>query len=302
MKDAPSAVKIGNIKVSVTNTYKVFWPQKGFTKGDVINYYQSISQFILPHLKDRPLSLKRNPNGIKDKGFYHKDAGEDAPSFVKVFSVKNKEKVIDYIVCNNEATLVYLANLGCIEMNPWNNRFKNEHKPDWFAIDLDPGDDNTFSQVIEVAQTCKKILDKLDLTAFCKTSGASGIHIYVPLKARYDYEEVKSFGQLFMQVVEKTLPGISTLQRIKKKRGKRIYLDYLQNNRGQTLASVYSIRPVEAAAVSTPIEWKELNSKLDPTNFTIKNTLKRLQAKGDLFKDVLTTGNDLAKAKKLLQS
>lgn len=295
-----TTVKAGNKNVPVTNTDKVFWPEQGYTKGDVIKYYQAVAEFILPHLKDRPLSLKRNPNGIKDSGFYHKDAGEDAPSFVKVYPFQNEEKIIDYIVCNNEATLVYLANLGCIEMNPWNNRYQKEDKPDWMAIDLDPGDDNTFNQVIEVAQTCKNLLDKGNLAACCKTSGASGIHIYVPLKARYDYEAVKDFGKFFMQKVEELLPAITTLERTKSKRGKKIYLDYLQNNRGQTLASAYSIRPVAAASVSTPIEWEELNNKLDPGNFTIKNMNSRLKSKGDLFREVLTANNDLKAARRLL--
>lgn len=295
-----TTIKTGNKNVPVTNTDKVFWPKQGYTKGDVIEYYRSVAAYILPHLKDRPLSLKRNPNGIKDKGFYHKDAGEDAPSFVKVYPYQNEEKIIDYIICNNEATLVYLANLGCIEMNPWNSRYQKEDKPDWLAIDLDPGDDNSFKQVMEVAQICKSLLDKAALTACCKTSGASGIHIYVPLKAKYDYEAVKDFGRFFMEQVEGLLPGITTLERIKSKRGKKIYLDYLQNNKGQTLASVYSIRPVEAASVSTPIEWNELNEKLNPGNFTIENLLTRLKLKGDLFRDILTGQNDLDNAKKLL--
>lgn len=293
-------IKAGNIHVPVTNFNKIFWPKDGYTKGDVINYYQQVSDYILPHLKDRPLSLKRNPHGIEDKGFYHKDAGENAPSFVKVFPYRNEEKVIDYIVCNNAATLIYLANLGCIEMNPWNNRCRQTDKPDWLAIDIDPGEHNNFKQVIEVAQAAKSVIDKAKLKACCKTSGASGIHIYIPLHAQYNYELVKQFGEFFMQQVQKLLPELTTLERTIAKRGKKIYLDYLQNRPGQTLASVYSIRPVAGATVSAPIEWKELTTSLHPSDFNIKNMEKRLQKKGDLFKPVLTEKNNLKNAFALL--
>ncbi|TMI66522.1 MAG: DNA polymerase LigD [Bacteroidetes bacterium] len=291
-----------NKKSTVTNTHKIFWPDEGYTKGDLINYYKTMAIYILPHLKDRPLSLKRNPNGIKDAGFYHKDAGENAPSFVKVYPYDNGEKVIDYIVCNNEATLIYLANLGCIEINPWNNRYQKKNKPDWLAIDLDPGKHNSFKQVIETAQVAKTVLDKGKLKGYCKTSGASGIHIYIPLNAEYDYDTVKQFGQFFMQQIQEQLPGSTTLERTISKRGKKIYLDYLQNRPGQTLASVYSVRPVEGATVATPIEWKELTSSLDPAAFTMKNIHKRVMKKGDLFKKVLTEKNNLRKALQLLTS
>lgn len=296
----PAAKTRGIDKTAFTNTGKIFWPKEGYTKGDVINYYQSMASYILPHLKDRPLSLKRNPNGINDPGFYHKDAGEQAPEFVKVFPYDNEEKIIDYIICNNEATLLYLANLGCIEMNPWNNRYNKTDKPDWLAIDIDPGDANTFKQVIQVAKAAKKIIDKAGLTAYCKTSGASGIHIFIPLNGQYDYEIVKNFGAFFMQKVEQMLPDITTLQRTKAKRGKKIYLDFLQNRRGQTLASVYSIRPVPGATVSAPIKWSELKESLSPSFFTIENMAGRVKKLGDLFKPVLTEKNNLRKALALL--
>jgi bifunctional non-homologous end joining protein LigD len=290
----------GRNKPAFTNTSKIFWPKEGYTKGDVINYYRSMAPYILPHLKDRPLSLKRNPNGINDPGFYQKDAGEYAPEFVKVFPYENEEKIIDYIICNNEATLLYLANLGCIEMNPWNNRYNKTDKPDWLALDIDPGDSNTFKQVIQVAQATKKILDKAALTAYCKTSGASGIHIFIPLHAQYDYGIVKNFGAFLMQQLEQMLPDITTLQRTKSKRGKKIYLDFLQNNRGQTLASVYSIRPVPGATVSAPIKWSELKETLTPSLFTIENMAARVKKMGDLFEPVLSEKNNLKKALELI--
>ncbi len=300
-KRIKESIKAGKYSVPVTNTDKIFWPKQKITKGDVIAYYDAVSSYLVPHLKNRPLSLKRNPNGIKDKGFYHKDAGENVPEYVKVHKHKNDQKVIDYIMCNNKATLLYLANLGCIEMNPWNNRYNKEDKPDWLALDLDPGDHNTFKQVVKVAQKIKELLDECLLSGYCKTSGASGLHIYIPLAAKYDYDTVKNFGNLCMNLIAKQLPKIATTERTIKKRGKKIYLDYLQNRPGQTLASVYSLRPVPDATVSMPIDWEELTADLSPKQFTIYNAQERMEKKGDLFKLVLKETNDLGKALSLLE-
>jgi len=295
-------IKVGRIAVPVTNTKKIFWPEEGYSKGDVINYYKEISRYILPYLKDRPLSLKRNPNGILDGGFYHKDAGENAPAFVKVFPYKNEKKIIDYIVCNNVATLLYLANLGCIEFNPWNNRTQHKDEPDWLLIDIDPSKNNDFGQVIEVARAAKELMDKANLKGYCKTSGASGIHIYLPLHAMYTYPVVKNFAGIFMHLLHELVPGFTSVERSLAKRGNNIYLDYLQNNAGQTLAAAYSIRPVPGATVSTPLEWKELTAGLHPSDFNFKNIFKRIEQKGDLFKPVLNEKNNLDQALKLLNA
>ena len=295
-------IKAGTINVPVTNTQKLYWPDEGYTKGDMINYYKEIAPYILPYLKDRPLSLKRNPNGITDKGFFHKDAGENAPSFVKVFPYTNTEKTIDYIVCNNPATLIYLANLGCIEFNPWNNRIQKMDKPDWLLIDIDPSDKNDFNQVIEVARASKELMDKAKLTGYCKTSGASGLHVYLPMHAEYNYEAVKNFAEIFMHFLHELLPSFTSMERSLAKRGDNIYLDYLQNRTSQTLATAYSIRPVPGATVSTPLEWKEVKRGLHPSEFNFKNIFKRIAKKGDLFKPVLSEKNDISKALKLLNA
>ncbi|HET8964013.1 MAG TPA: non-homologous end-joining DNA ligase, partial [Chitinophagales bacterium] len=291
-------MRVGEYKVSVTNRQKIFWPDEGFIKGDVIDYYDKNYRTILPYLKDRPLSLKRNPNGIRDEGFYHKDAGEKVPKFVKVFKVKSESnnKIIDYIVCNNKATLIYLANLGCIEMNPWNSTIKHIDKPTWMVIDIDPSPKNTFIQVVDAALATKQILDKAGVKSYCKTSGATGLHIYVPLKNKYDYNTVKEFAHIVVQLVTEELPDFTTLERSLSKRGDNIYMDYLQNRTGQTLASAYSLRPVPGASVSMPLEWKEVNHKLNPLDFTLQNAAKRIAKKGDIFKPVLTQSNNLEKA------
>ncbi len=291
-------IKAGRSTVNISNRDKIYWPKEKITKGMMIDYYQSIADYILPYLKDRPQSLKRNPGGIADKGFYHKDAGENAPAFVKSFKVhsESSNKEIDYIICNDKATLAYLNNLGCIELNPWHSTTKKPDKPDYLIIDIDPSEKNNFNQVIDAANAYKKVLDKAGAPCFCKTSGASGLHIYIPLGKKYTYEQGKNFAHLVSMLVNEELPEFTTLVRNLKKRGdKKIYLDYLQNSKGQTIASVYSLRPREGATVSMPLHWKEVKHGLKPTDFTIHNALQRIKKAGDIFKGILGPGIDLDK-------
>jgi bifunctional non-homologous end joining protein LigD len=294
--------KVGTSNVILTNLEKIYWPEEGYTKGDMINYYNSMADYILPYLKSRPLSLKRNPNGINAPSFFHKNAGENVPSFVDVFPVKNETdgRVIDYILCNNKATLLYVANLGSIEMNPWNSTTKKIGNPTWMVIDIDPSSKNSFADVVDAALATKMVLDKAGIKSYCKTSGSSGLHVYVPLKNKYDYETVKSFAEVVAHLVTEQLPETTTLERSLSKRGPRIYMDYLQNRIGQTLATVYSLRPVPGASASCPLEWKEVNHKLHPSQFNINNMLKRVEKKGDLFAPVLSTGESIEKALKKL--
>lgn len=294
---------VGKHTIELTNTNKIFWPKDGYTKGDVIDYYNNMANYILPYLKDRPLSLKRNPNGIDDEGFYQKDAGGNAPSWVKKADIysDSANKIIHYLVCNDKASLLYLANLGCIEMNPWNSTTKKIDKPSYFVIDIDPSDKNNFDEVIETALVTKAVLDKAGAKSYCKTSGSTGLHVYVPMGNRYDYEIVKNFAHIVASLVQEQL-SFTSLERNLKKRGHKIYVDFLQNRTGQTLASAYSIRPKPGATVSTPLDWKEVKPGLHPSQFTIKNTLQRLQKKGDLFIDVLGKGIDLNKCLHRLQS
>jgi bifunctional non-homologous end joining protein LigD len=295
-------MKVGKHTVAITNRHKIFWPDEGYTKGDVIDYYDKMADYILPHLKDRPLSLKRNPNGIRDEGFFHKDAGENAPSYVDVFKVKSdsNNKIIDYIVCNNRTTLLYLANLGCIEINPWNSTTKAPDNPSWMVIDIDPSAKNKFTDVVDVALATKQVLDKAGVDCYCKTSGASGLHVYVPMKNKYDYKTVKDFAHIIASLVQEQLPKTTSLERSLSKRGPKIYVDYLQNRSGQTLASVYSLRPKKGATVSTPLDWKEVTHKLHPSQFTIENIFERVEKKGDIFKPVLTGSINIDKALKNL--
>lgn len=293
----------GKSKVKVTNVNKVYFPEDGVTKGDVVNYYISMADYILPYLKGRPESLLRNPNGIHEKGFFHKDAGENVPSFVKSIKVysDSNDKEIDYIICDNLATLVYLNNLGCIEINPWHSTVKALENPDYLMIDIDPSDKNTFDQVIEAALMVKEILDKAGAEAYCKTSGASGLHIYVPTGKKYSFEQVKDFTYLVCMMANDQLKDFTTLERNLQKRGNQhIYMDYLQNRRGQTIASVYSLRPKVGATVSTPLLWEEVKKGLSPKQFTIHNIEQRVKKMGDIFTGVLGKGIDLKKCLKNL--
>ena len=290
-------------EVKFTNLDKLYWEKEKITKGDLINYYQQVSEYILPYLKDRAESLNLHPNGIDGESFYHKDAGGEAPKWVDTTTVysESSKKEIEYIVCNNKDTLGYLNNLGCIELNPWNSRVQSPDQPDYMIIDLDPSPKNSFEQVIEVALMTKEILDKFKIPPYCKTSGSTGIHIFVPMGAKYTYDQVKDFAHIIVQLVMQKLPDITTLERTVKKRGPKIYLDYLQNRSGQTVASVYSVRPKPGATVSMPLEWNEVKEGLQIGDFTINNALERIKRKGDIFAPVLGEGIDMRKAIERIQ-
>ena len=298
-------IKDGKNSVEITHPDKIYFPNEKVTKKMVAEYYQSIAIYILPYLKDRPESLKRNPGGIKDAGFFHKDAGENAPRFIKSFPVhsESSNKEIDYIICNDKATLAYLNNLGCIELNPWHSTIKNPDKPDYMIIDIDPSEKNNFDQVIETAKAFKKVLDKAGAKSYCKTSGSTGLHIYVAMKNKYDYEEVKNFAHLLCIMVNEMLPDFTTLERNLKKRGnKKIYLDYLQNRNGQTVASVYSLRPKNGATVSMPLHWKEVKKGLTPNQFTIFNAKTIIEKRADIFKGVLGAATNIENCLKKLNA
>lgn len=287
---------------TLTHLDKVYWPEEGYTKGDLIHYYDEMADILLPYLKDRPQNLNRHPNGINGQNFFQKNMDMKLPSFVetkRIWSESNND-YLEYIVCNNKETLLYLANLGCIELNPWNSRTQKLDRPDYMIFDLDPKG-RAFSDVITVAKEVKRVLDLSCETSFPKTSGKSGLHIVVPLGARYTYDDVRRFSELVMRIVHRHLPDLTSLERSPSKRGGKIYLDYLQNRFGQTLACAYSVRPYPGATVSTPLEWKEVKQGLDPGTFTIKNTMARLKKKGDLWQPVMEQKNDLGDAIKCLE-
>lgn len=298
-------LKVGKVKLHLTNQNKVYFPKDGVTKGDIVQYYNGVADYILPYLKNRPQSMNRFPNGINGPGFYQKDVDvEKIPSWLKTKSVysKSNNADIDYLICNDKATLLYMANLGCIEINPWNSTIKKPEYPDWVVIDIDPGKENDFEAVVETALTVKAIMDELETDCYCKTSGATGLHVYIPLGAKYHYDTVKIFAELIAHEVQSRLPRTTTTQRTIKKRNGKIYIDFLQNRAGQTLAAPYSVRPKNGATVSTPLQWDEVNPQLSPSQFTIHNLLQRLEKKGDLWQPVLGKGANLLKIIKHIES
>ncbi|WP_136524263.1 DNA ligase D [Geomonas ferrireducens] len=281
-------------RIELTNLDKVFWPQEGYTKGDVVAYYRTVAHAMLPHLVDRPESLYRTPNGIAEPGFFQKETGDLPPSWIatrEIFS-KHVDKNIKFLICQDEATLIYMANLGCIEINPWLSRLQQLDYPDYFVIDLDP-EDIPFAKVIDAALAVREVLEKAGAASFPKTSGATGIHIYVPLGGKYDYDTAGGFAKIVATLAHHKTPEFTSLLRSPKLRQKRVYLDFLQNKPGQTLAAPYSIRPRPGAPVSAPLKWEEVKPGLDPGQFTIRTMPGRLERMGDLFAGVLGPGIDL---------
>ena len=301
-KDETQVRKICGHELKFTSLSKLYWPEDGVSKRDMFNYYYQISEYILPYLKDRPLSLNRFPGGIHGKSFYQKDVKGKAPDWVKTFPYVNGEgEHKKYLVGDDEATLLWMASLGCIEMNPWFSRIQSPDQPDYCVIDLDP-DKNTFDQVIEAALEVKKVCDAIDVPCFCKTSGSTGIHIYIPLSAKYSYDQSQMFARIIVNIVHKQLPAFTSLERMIAKRKGKMYLDFLQNRPGATIAGPYSPRPKPGATVSLPLHWEEVKPGLTMKQFTIFNTLDRLKVEGDLFKGVLGKGIDLEKVLKKAQS
>jgi bifunctional non-homologous end joining protein LigD len=296
-------LKVAKTVLHLTNQNKIYFPKDGITKGEIVQYYNEVSSLILPYLKNRPESMNRFPNGIAGPSFYQKDVDIDKiPSWLKtkkIFSESN-EADVNYLICNDKETLLYMANLGCIEINPWNSTTQHIDNPDWIVMDIDPDKDD-FKEVVKTALAVKEVMDELETECLCKTSGASGLHIYIPLGAQYDYDSVKILAELIAKEVQARLPETTSLERSIKKRNHKIYVDYLQNRKGQTVAAPYSVRPKPGATVSTPLEWNEVNEKLHPSQFTIKNVLSRFEKKGDLWTPILSKGANIKKIIKKLE-
>jgi bifunctional non-homologous end joining protein LigD len=294
-------IKLGmtqDLPFEATHLDKVFFPKHKYTKGDLFAYYESVAEYMLPYLKDRPHSLNRMPNGITGESFYQKN-NEHLPDWVPhadIFSDSNNAN-LRWIVGGDLPTLLYMVQLGCIEINPWNSRTGHLDNPDWIVIDLDP-EDIGFKEVIQVARTVHQVCDEWGIPTFPKTSGKTGIHIYIPLHAKYTYEQGKNLAHLIALEVNKRQPKITSVERMPKKRKHKIYLDFLQNRQGQTLAAPYSVRPTPEATVSMPLHWDEITPSLKPTDFTIKNALPRLKRTGDIWKPLLQKSIDLQKVLK----
>ncbi|MEO6167690.1 MAG: DNA ligase D, partial [Chitinophagales bacterium] len=283
--DETQVRKINGHEIKFNNLNKIYWPKEKITKRDMLNYYYQVAPFILTYLKDRPQSMNRHPNGITGESFYFKDVTGTAPEWIDTFEYKSEadNRVRKYLVAKDEASLLYMATLGCIEMNPWHSRVETEDYPDWCIIDLDPAE-NTFDQVIEAANITNEILKGMGVTAYPKTSGSTGIHIYIPLGAKYTYEQSKEFARVIATLVQHEIPEYSSIERIVKARRGKMYIDFLQNRPQATIAAPYSLRPKPGATVSMPLRWDEVKKGLKMVDFTIHNAIERIKSEGDIFK------------------
>jgi bifunctional non-homologous end joining protein LigD len=293
--DETQVRKVCGHDLKFTHLSKLYWPEDKVSKRDMFNYYYQVAEYILPYFKDRPMSLNRFPGGIHGPSFYQKDVRNKAPEWAKTFpytTSEGEDKL--YLVGADDATLLWMASLGCIEMNPWFSRIQSPDNPDYCVIDLDP-DKNTFDQVVEAALEVKKVLDAMDVPSFCKTSGSTGMHIYIPLNAKYTYDQSQMFAKIIVSTVHEQIPEYTSLERMIAKRKGKMYLDFLQNRPGATIAGPYSLRPKLGATVSMPLHWDEVKPGLTMRDFTIFNAIDRLKVEGDLFKGVLGEGIDLEK-------
>lgn len=308
-KDESQVREISGHEIKFNNLSKVYWPliksvpqPREVTKRDMLNYYYQVAPIMLPYYKDKPQTLYRFPGGINGIKFYQKDVKGKAPSWVKTFPYTDSEGIEkEFLVVDDEASILYIASLGCIEINPWNSRIQKPDNPDWCIIDLDP-DKNTFEQVIEAANLTKEILDSIGVPSFPKTSGSTGLHIYIPLGAKYDYEASKEFARVIAKLIHIQLPGFTSIERKISDRSGKMYVDFLQNRPKATVAGPYSLRPKPGAPVSMPLHWHEVKKGLTMLNFTIFNAMDRIKEQGDIFKDVMGKGIDLKKVMKNIES
>jgi len=278
-------LKVGREEVSVTSLDRIYWPDEKLTKFDLLSYYLKVADYIMPFLQDRPAILQRYPRGIKAPMFFQQDL-DSAPAYIKTARLTNQEgRQLDYGVYSTVGSLLHFVTLGTIEQHPWHSTVKRLDKPDWIAIDLDPKK-APWENVLQVALVVKEVADEIGLQAFPKTSGSSGIHIYVPLKPANEYEKVAEFARLFATEVAQRAPKIATVERtIAKRKSTQVYVDWMQNARGKSLASVFTARARPKAPVSMPLGWKQIEKGVKIQDFTIVNVPDLLQKKGDAWAD-----------------
>jgi bifunctional non-homologous end joining protein LigD len=291
-------------KVPVSNPGKIFWPEAGYTKGDLIEYYRSVSPWLLPYLHDRPVVLTRYPDGIQGKNFFQKDAPSHVPEWLRTVRLWSEQarRDIDYFVCENEEGLIYLANLATIPLHIWASRVSTLEHPDWCSLDLDPKD-ASFSDVITLALAARELCDRIQLPCYIKTTGSSGLHVMMPLGRRYTHDQAKSMGEVLAHALVKQHRAIATTVREIKKREGKVYVDYGQNGHGKLLVAPFSVRALPEAPVSMPLKWSEVKDGLDVRSFTIKNAVERMKKlQGDPLLPIIEAEPDLERVLGRLQS
>jgi bifunctional non-homologous end joining protein LigD len=285
-------------EVKLSSADRVLFPDDGVTKGDLFDYYGRIAPAILPHLKNRPFTLKRYPHGIDAESYFQKQAPRGIPGWIptRQFTTRPREggsRLVDFALLNSRAAILWMVQMNCIDMNAWYSRVDKPERPDYVVFDLDPADDG-FANAITVAHRVRGALEQLDLRSYVKTSGASGIHVLVPITRRSTFDETYEFAERVSRRVEAENPGLATTEWLKKKRPEgSVLVDHRQNGHGKTIASVYSVRPRPRAPVSTPLEWDELTDDVRPEQFGMSDVLERVERLGDLYEPVLAGGQSL---------
>ena len=298
----PTEIRQGKRVLKLTNLDKVFWPDEGIRKGDLLAYYRAVAPVLLPHLRDRPFTLKRYPDGIAGSHFFQKDAPSHMPDWIPTVAVEattrerpRRTRTIRAPLVNDELALLWMVNMGCIDLNTWYSRVDRPERPEFVLFDLDPAEGAGFAEVVQVALLVKEVLDAVGLVGFPKTSGSDGIHVLVPVQRRYTYAETREFAEIVAGTLARTHQGLVTTEWTKSKR-RGVLVDANQNGEGKTIASVYSVRPRSGAPVSTPLRWEEVGPELDPLAFTMDAVLGRVEQEGDLFEGVLSTRQSLRTA------
>ena len=294
-------LKVGRHAVRLTSADRVLFPEDGVTKGDLAEYYAEIGDVLVPHLRDRPFTLKRYPYGIHAQPYFAKQAPKGKPSWLptrqfRTWPREGGSRLVDFALVNEPAALVWMVQMNCIDMNAWYSRTDKPERPDYVVFDLDPPESRSgFAQAIKVAHLVREALEALELKSYVKTSGADGIHVLVPIARRATYEQTYAFAELVARGLEERHPGLVTTEWLKRKR-EGVLVDHRQNARGKTIASVYSVRPKPGAPVSTPLRWDELTDDVTPRRFGMREALERVERHGDLFAPVLEGGQALGRA------
>jgi len=304
----PSEIRRGARSVRLSNLDKPFWPEERITKGDLLRYYRKVAPTLLPHLRGRPFTLKRYPDGWQGRPFFRRDATNYAPAWIERVAVRvtsrgspQQSRTIEVPVVNDELALLWMINTGCIECHTWYSRIDKLERPDWVVFDLDPSEDVGFAETVEVARLVKQTLDALGLASFPKTSGAHGLHVLVPIERRHTYDDTRRLATDVARAIAGDHPDVATTEWSKAKR-RGVLIDASQNAKGKSIASVYSVRPMPGAPVSTPLRWDEVDDKLDPASYTMDALLDRLDRHGDLYQGVLKTRQRLGPALRALGS
>jgi bifunctional non-homologous end joining protein LigD len=303
----PTELRKGERVLKLSNLDKLFFPVERITKGDLLTYYRAVAPVLVPHLKDRPFTMVRLPDGIEGKRFFQKDAPSHMPGWVPRFralvstrEAPRRKKWVEFPLVNDELALLWMVNMGCVDMNAWYSRVDKPERPDFVLFDLDPSPDVGFKETVQVALLVKQALDAFGLVGYPKTSSAEGMHVLVPIERRYTYDDTRRFAEIVAGAIARTNRGLATTEWTKSKR-RGVLIDANQNGEGKTIASVYSVRPRRGAPVSTPLRWEEVNEDLDPLGFTMETVRRRIEEHGDLFEGVLTTKQRLTEALKALR-